>query len=141
MANIKEIGASSNSHSIRTQLKDIIPEYKAIYLYWLYDKTLLPKQFKNFSELKANYKMFPNSVTEDNAKIWLYEESVQRAIKVLLGSVHKQRMIELYNIYFEKAKTDVQSFKAFVDFSNVFFETKGEDELSAILKGVNTNED
>ena len=50
-------------------------------------------------------------------------------------------MTELYNIYFEKAKEDVQAFKAFVDFSATYFKDNQESELQKILNGVDLGEE
>lgn len=132
----KQTGVTSNEYSIKTQMKNLICEYKAIYLQWLYAPELLPKHFDTFDELKDNFKMFPSGVTEEQAKVWLYEDTVIQALQLLLKAQHKQKMVELYNIYYERSKTDVQSFKAFVDFSDTFFDSNnGESELTALLKG------
>ncbi len=48
-------------------------------------------------------------------------------------------MIELYNVYFEKAKEDTQAFKAFTDFSDKFFEDNV-NELTQLLNGVDIDE-
>ncbi len=45
-------------------------------------------------------------------------------------------MVELYNIYYDKAKEDVQAFKAFVDFSKTFFKGNEESELQKALNGI-----
>lgn len=133
---------TSKCVSIRTKMKELIPEYKVLYLYWLYSPDLLPAEskIKTFEELKNHFKMFPNGVTEESAKVWLYEEPVQNALKLLLKAKQSQRMVELYNIYFVKAKDDVQAFKAFVDFSNTFFHNDGESELQSILNNVDIDE-
>lgn len=127
---------TSKCTTIKQQMKELIPEYKALYLYFLYAPELLPdKGIKTYKDLKAHFQMFPKGVTEADAGLWLYEEPVQNALKVLMKSKHSQQMVELYNIYFEKAKDDVQSFRAFVDFSNTFFKGNEESELQKILNG------
>lgn len=137
-----QVGSTaSKSTNIRTQMKELIPEYKALYLYFLYAPELLPdKNIKTYDELKAKFKMFPQGVNEEQATLWLYEEPTQNALKVLLKAKHSQRMTELYNIYFEKAKEDVQAFKAFVDFSDTFFKGSDESELQKILNGFSIEE-
>lgn len=132
---------ASKCTTIKQQMKELIPEYKALYLYLLYAPELLPdKGIKTYAQLKNNYQMFPKGVTENEAKLWLYEEPVQNALKVLLRSQQNQRMVELYNIYFQKAKDDVQAFRAFVDFSNTFFKGNEESELQKILNSTNISE-
>lgn len=139
---IREVGSTASKFTtIKEQMKDLIPEYKALYLYLLYAPELLPdKTIKTYDDLKARYKMFPQSYTEEQARLWLYEEPTQNALKVLFKAKHNQRMVELYNIYFEKAKEDVQAFKAFVDFSNTFFKNNDESELQKILNNVNLDD-
>ena len=132
----KEIGTPKNEKSILTQLKEVTSETKMRYICWLYAKELLPQDFETLEDLKAYYPMIPKGVTEKTAKRWLLEDSVQKATKMLLKAKHGQKMIELYNIYYEKAKDDTNAFKAFTDFSQQFFADSKETELQAILKGV-----
>lgn len=139
MANTKKTTTVGNTTrtSITYRLRDLITEYKVLYLFWLYAPELLPEgQFSTFDDLKNHYQVFPKGITEKQAKNWLYEEPVQNALMLLIKASHKRKMVELYNIYFEKAKTDVQAFRAFSDFSNTFFADKGENELQRILNGV-----
>ena len=133
----------ANSTNIRTRMKELIPEYKALYLYFVYSPDLLPQEanIKTFDDLVGHFKMFPKGVKEKDANIWLYEEPVQNALKVLLKAKHEQKMAELYDIYYEKAKEDVQAFRAFVDFSKTFFKDNDESELQKILKQADLDED
>jgi hypothetical protein len=140
-AKTKAVGTCHTVLSVHSQLKEIVTEYKALYLEWLYAPTLLPEPFKTFDDLKNHYKMFPQTVTEEEAKRWLYEPPVQEGLKIILKSQHNQKMVELYKIYYEKAKEDTNAFKAFVEFSNQFFGNENkENELTAILKGVSLDE-
>lgn len=133
---------ASKFTTIKQQMKNLIPEYKALYLYYIYAPELLPdSKIQTFDDLKEHFKMFPQGIIESQAKLWLYEEPTQNALKVLLKAKHAQRMTELYNIYFEKAKEDVQAFKAFVDFSATYFKDNQESELQKILNGVNLDEE
>lgn len=54
-----------------------------------------------------------------------------------LKKEHEEKLIALYNKYYELALSgDVQSFRAFIDFSKVFMgEDSEENELTRILKG------
>lgn len=138
-----EAGSTASKFTtIKQQMKNLIPEYKALYLYYIYAPELLPNSsIKTFDDLKEHFKMFPQGIIESQAKLWLYEEPTQNALKVLLKAKHTQRMTELYNIYFEKAKEDVQAFKAFVDFSSTYFKDNQESELQKILNGVDLGEE
>lgn len=139
---MSSVGSTASKFTaIRQQMKEMIPEYKALYLYLLYSPELLPdKNIKTYEQLKANYQMFPKTVTEHDAQLWLYEEPTQNALKLLLKAKHNQKMVELYNIYFEKAKEDVQAFRAFVDFSKTFFKDNDESELQKILNKTDIEE-
>lgn len=143
MATTRPVGSTTTSTSIKQQMISLIPEYKALYLYWLYAPDLLPPDahIKTFNDLVGHYKMFPKNITEEQAKVWLYEAPVQNALKVLLKAKHSQKMVELYNIYFDKAKTDTNAFKAFIDFSDKYFADENESELQKILNQVNLDED
>ena len=139
----KQVGeTASKFKSTKEQTKELIPEYKALYLYLRFAPELLPDpSIKTYDQLKAKYKMCPQTFSDEQAQLWLYEEPTQNALKVLLKAKHAQRMTELYNIYFEKAKEDVQAFKAFVDFSATYFKDNQESELQKILNGVDLGEE
>lgn len=126
---------SNTQESLKIKMQNICTDYKAIFLWWKYAPELLPKGIKTFKDLQDRYQKFPN-VTEQEAELWLYEKPVQDSLKELLKSQHTKKMMELYNIYFEKAKTDVQAFKAFIDFSNAFFADEKDSELEMLLKGI-----
>lgn len=126
---------TNTQESLKTKMQNICTDYKAYWLWWKYAPELLPKGIKTFRDLQDRYQKFPN-VTEQEAELWLYEKPVQNALKELLKSQHQKKIMELYNIYFEKAKTDVQAFKAFIDFSNAFFADEKDSELEMLLKGI-----
>lgn len=126
---------SNTQESLKIKMQNICTDYKAVWLWWKYAPELLPKGIKTFKDLQDRYQKFPN-VTEQEAELWLYEKPVQDSLKELLKSQHTKKMMELYNIYFEKAKTDVQAFKAFIDFSNAFFADEKDSELEMLLKGI-----
>lgn len=135
MANKQATGKSSQlEQSLLQKLHEMLPtQVKVYYIVWKYAKHLLPKKIDTFDELTAEYKAFTDGMDEAHCERWLAEESVQAAVKYLLKRIHGQKLIELYEIYFEKSKTDVQAFQAFAKFSEKFFEDNGEDELHAIL--------
>lgn len=128
--------------SLMQKLHEMLPsQSKVYYIVWKYAKHLLPKEIGTFEDLTTEYKVFTEGMTEDHCEKWLAEESVQAAVKYLLKRLHEQRLIELYEIYFDKAKTDVQAFKAFSDFSDKFFQDEGEDELRSILNATKISDD
>ena len=130
----------TNKESIRQKMLAICTEYKVYYLWFKYAPKLLPEGIKTYKDLQARYEKFPKKVTEEQAELWLLEEQVQTALKVLLSAQHKQKLIDLYQIYYDKAKEDTNAFKAFVEFSNTFFADESESELTRILKGVKVDE-
>ncbi len=135
MANKDAKGKSTQlEQSLLQKLHEMLPtQVKVYYIVWKYAKHLLPKKIDTFEELTAEYKGFTEGLDEALCERWLAVESVQSAVKYLLKRLHNQKLIELYEIYFDKAKSDVQAFQAFSKFSEKFFEEDGEDELRNIL--------
>lgn len=133
----------SQEQSIIHKLKEMVKtDTKVYYILWKYAPHLLTnKELKTFEDLKNNYKAFTNGMTELTCNNWLFEQNVQTAVKWLLNRLHQEKMIELYSLYFEKAKEDTNAFKAFIDFSEKFFATEKESELLSILKGVDIDEE
>lgn len=143
MANKQATGKKSQKEqSLLSKLEEIVStKVKVYYLIWKYAKHLLPDNIDTFEDLTAKYQGFTPGMDEAHCERWLSEEAVQTAAKYLLKRLHKQKLIELYEIYFEKAKEDVQAFQAFSKFSEKFFEEDGEDELRSILNGIRLNDD
>lgn len=135
MANKQARGKGSQlEKSLLSKLHEMLPtQVKVYYIVWKYAKHLLPKDVDTFEDLTKAYEGFTAGMDEAHCERWLAEESVQTAVKYLLKRLHGQKLIELYEIYFDKAKTDVQAFQAFSKFSEKFFEEDGEDELRSIL--------
>ena len=129
--------STSQEESILMHLKNMVKtDTKVYYILWKYAPELLPQQFKTFDDLKSNYKCFTKGVVEKTAENWLMEENVQTAVKWLLQREHQKKMIELYNIYFDKAKSDTNAFKAFVDFSNQFFADDKKSDILDIVQNI-----
>ena len=129
--------AKKSEQSLMQKLHEMLPtQVKVYYIVWKYAPSLLPKKIDTFEELVEEYKGFTKGMDEAQCERWLAEESVQTAVKYLLKRMHAQKLVELYEIYFDKAKEDVQAFQAFSKFSEKFFEDDGEDELRAMLKDV-----
>lgn len=129
--------AKKSEQSLMQKLHEMLPtQTKVYFIVWKYAPTLLPKKVDTFEELTTEYKGFTKGMDEAQCERWLTEESVQAAVKYLLKRMHAQKLVELYEIYFDKAKEDVQAFQAFSKFSEKFFEDDGEDELRAVLKEV-----
>lgn len=132
----------SQEQSIINKLKSLVKSDSKIYwILWKYAPTLLEKHgIKTFKELTDTYSVFTPGMTEDHCENWQYEKNVQTAIKWLYERMHQQKMLELYDAYYEKAKEDTQAFKAFIDFSDRFFTSKGEDELLGIIQKANISD-
>lgn len=115
---------------------------KVYYILWKYAPHLLTnRELKSFDDLKDNYKTFTEGMTEVSCSNWLFEQNVQTAIKWLLNRLHQEKMIELYGLYFVKAKDDTNAFKAFIDFSEKFFAAEKDSELLSILQGVDIEDE
>ena len=129
--------STSQEESILMHLKNMVKtDTKVYYILWKYAPELLPQQFKTFDDLKNNYKCFTKGATEKIAENWLMEENVQTAVKWLLQRENQKHMIELYNIYFQRAKDDTNAFKAFVDFSNQFFADDKKSDILDIVQNI-----
>lgn len=89
-------------------------------------------EFINKTYCENRYKAF-----EEAHQVYMNDAEYVKAYKIALEHNHQIRLIELYNLYFNKAKEDTNSFKAFIDFSEKFFNSdKGDSELMGLLKGV-----
>lgn len=133
--------STSQEESVLVHIISLVKtQAKAYYILWKFSPQLLPQQFKTFDDLKNNYKTFTAGMTEKTAENWLMEENVQTAVKWLLKREHQKKLIELYNIYYKKAKDDTNAFKAFIDFSNQFFIDNNTSELQSILQGISDND-
>ena len=133
---------TSKEQSIQSKLFSLVSTYPKVYfIMWKYAPQLLPNpNIKTFDDLKNNYKSFTDGMTEQSCNNWLMEENVQTAVKWLLKREHQAKMIELYNIYYNKAKEDTNAFKAFTDFSDKFFAQEKDSELLGILNGIKDDE-
>ncbi|WP_129598437.1 hypothetical protein [Anaerophilus nitritogenes] len=125
------MGSPKREKSLLGKLEEITTTKKAYWILWKYKVQYQDCTFQDICK-----KFLGGNLKEEDAEKYLLEEDVQRAIKYLLKILHNNKMIELYQIYFEKAKKDVQAFKAFTDFSKSFFADEKENELVAILNEV-----
>lgn len=145
MAAYKGKGKSvSQETSVLQRLKEMVrTDAKVYYILWKYAPQVLTDadKMKTFADLKSSHKCFTKGMTEKNCENWLTEQNVQSAIKWLLKRLHQQKMIELYNLYFERAKTDTNAFKAFIDFSDKFFATEKESELLSMLQNIDVEDE
>jgi hypothetical protein len=129
----------SNEESVLSHIIGMVKtQAKAYYIIWKYAPELLPNpNIKTFEDLTSQYKTFTKGMTAHVCENWLMEENVQTAVKWLLQREHQKKMIELYNIYYDKAKTDTNAFKAFIDFSNQFFADDKKNGILEIVQGLN----
>ena len=133
--------STSQEESVLLHLISLVhTQTKAYYILWKYAPELLPAKFKTFDDLKNNYKVFTAGVTEKTAENWLMEENVQTAVKWLLKREHQKKLIELYNIYYDRAKEDTNAFKAFIDFSNQFFNDDKKSDVLDIIQNIPDSE-
>jgi hypothetical protein len=146
MANKQATGKKvSQEKAISTTLKEMMnSDKKMYYVLWKYAKNLLPDcdELKTFDDLKKHYKALQSDgLTQQFCENWLYEDNVQKAVKWLLQRLDTNKKIELYNTYFEKAKEDVQFFKAFSDISKDFLKDDKEGKLQSLLQNVDIPDD
>lgn len=121
--------------SLLAKLEEYVPTHKAYFIMW---KFCGMYQHLNFEEFSKNYL---NGVKPETIEKYMLEEDVQKAIKYAKKIVHQKNLIELYEIYFEKAKEDTQAFRAFNDFSKSFFADEKDSELTVLLNGIDDVDD
>lgn len=124
--------------TVHQTLKDMVrTDSKVYWILWKFAPELLntESELKTYKDLQNKFVCF-QKLDENTVNRYIYNEAVQNAIKWLLKRQDGVRMIELYNIYYERAKTDVQAFKALIDFKKEFFAGNEQSELVKILNGV-----
>ena len=134
---------TKDEKSIFAELKERIGnEHTAYWVAWKYAPDLLPEKFKTFEELKERYSAVRNAnLTERDCEKYLYYTKVQEAVKWLLKKQKGARMIELYNRWYEMAKTDANALKEFMKLQDEFFKDDELSELESILRNTATADD
>lgn len=129
-----------DTSGIVTKIKEMTgADHLAYYIVWKYAPQLLTKQDLNtFNDLAGAYACFKNR-NQAGLEAKLTEPTQQDAIKYLLERLHKTKLFELYNLYYQRAKEDTNAFRAFLEFSKDFFGAE-QNELIDILKGVDIND-
>lgn len=122
--------------SLLSEIRDRLgSDYMAYWVVWKYAPDILPTQCKTFQELSDHYKAISKQqLTERECKRFLYYEKVQEVVKYLLKRQRGVRMIELYEIYYEAAKSDPTALKEFLKLQDIFFKGSEESELESILR-------
>lgn len=133
--------STKNEKSIYGTLKEIIgTDTKVYYIMFKYCPEFLGKSadnpIKTFEDLHNEYACFTDNITEKVCEKYLTEELCQTGITWLMKKLHHKKLVELYNLYFDKAKEDVQAFKAFQDFSEKFFAETKENDLTTLLSKI-----
>lgn len=114
-------------------------DHLAYYIVWKYAPQLLTKQGLNsFDDLAAAYACFKNR-NQAGLEAKLTEPTQQDAIKYLLERLHKTKLFELYNLYYQRAREDTNAFRAFLEFSKDFFHEE-QNELIDILKSADIDD-
>lgn len=115
------------------QLMEVTTKQKAYWILWKYG--FYKATFKELSE------KFLDNVSEDKTKEYMCQEDVQQAIKKILKVKHQEKMIKLYETYYDKAlKGDVNSAKFLMDFSKEFFNDR-KDEVLSVLSNLEVDDD
>lgn len=114
------------------QLLEVTTKGKAYWILWKYG-------FYNstFEELSKKHL---DNVSEEKTKDYMSQDDVQQAIKKLLKVMHQEKMIKLYETYYDKAIAgDVNSAKFLMDFSKEFFSDK-KDEILSVLSNIEVDD-
>ena len=134
----------ANKQATGKKVKEIVhTDAKVYYIIWKYAPHILPnKEVKTFQVLKETYKCFSNGMDEPFCENWLIESNMQTAVKFLLARLHQQKMITLYDTFYNQAlKGDVQSFKALQEFSEEFFKSDGDSDMRKLIHNADLSTD
>lgn len=123
-------GSRIQNAGMLSQLKEVTSEGKAYVVMYKY------AGFRNDLSFEELCQKYIPSTCIDTIEKYEMEATYQEAVKLCLKLQHNQKMTELYNLYFDKAKEDVQSAKFFIDFSKQFFEQDAEGELTKLIKNI-----
>ena len=134
---------SSNAIDVVAEVKDLLPSFKAAYVFWRYAPECLDYEAteNTFSELQANVPDLPKDFTEQQARQWLLEDNVQAAVRKLLQRKNIQQLLDLHETYVHKAETDHNSLKALLELNKALFTEGVESKLLALLKDIPDVED
>lgn len=132
-------GHKQREESVYNQLCNLTTEAKAKLLMYKYG--IKAKEEVTIDSIKKHFSSIKFTDVEELYKKYSTEQDYQKAEKLILKLLHGQRLIELYNIYFDRAKTDTQAFKQFTDFSEKFFADEKESGLMALLNGIELGDD
>lgn len=134
---------SKDEKSILSELREKVGnDYMAYWITWKYAPDLLPTKIKTFEELSNQYQAISNKqLTERDCEKFLYYDKVQQAVKWLLNKQRGIRMIDLYNRWYEMAKSDSNALREFMKLQDEFFKNDELSELERILKTSVATED
>lgn len=124
--------------SVIKQIIDAFPPYKADYLFWRFCPEAIVSDIKpgcTFAELKKASGM-PETFTEQSCSLWLLDETVQSLVRQLLKVRNGQQLLELHQIYFDKAKSDSKALAGLLQLNEVLFSNNEENELTALLSDI-----
>jgi hypothetical protein len=114
-----------------------LKDYRANYVYWRFCPDALPPDIPagcSFQTLKQKSGM-PDVITEQAAALWLLDDGIQQLVKSLLEAKKGLQMLELHDIYYERAKTDSNSLKGLLQLDETLFKDE-QNALLALLDGV-----
>ncbi len=119
------------------QIMDAYPFYKSEYLFWRFCPEAVVSEIRpgcSFEELKKGCGM-PDAFTEASCGLWLLDENVQGLVRQLLKAKNGEQLLELHQLYFEKAKEDPRCLTGLMQLNDVLFKNN-ESELISLLEGI-----
>lgn len=129
---------SPNRPGTVKQIIDTFKPYKADYIFWRFCPEAIMCSAKpgcTFAELKKAANM-PDNFTKESCELWLLDENVQSLVRQLLKAKNTQQLLELHQIYFDKAKSDPKALSGLLQLNEVLFNGEKENELTALLSGI-----
>jgi hypothetical protein len=119
------------------RIGDTLKDYRSAYLFWRFCPDALPPDIPagcSFQVLKQKSGM-PDVITEQAAALWLLDDGTQQLVKSLLEAKKGLQMLELHDIYYERAKNDANSLKALLQLDETLFKNE-QNALLALLDNV-----
>ncbi|MDR1688810.1 MAG: hypothetical protein LBS21_09415 [Clostridiales bacterium] len=123
-----------------------LTDYKAIYLMFKYCPNLLGEgyftkeaaEIKTYDDLQKYYKCIKKYSQSSLDALFITDENFKKAEKWLIDKFHQQKLVRLYNKFYEQAiDGDTKSVKEFISLAGRFLkEDDAESEVTQFLKSI-----
>lgn len=135
----------NSSESLHVELKNKLKSDSKVYYMLFCDTDMLRdsdgKRIETYEQLKKRYKVFEN-VSEESCKKYKLDADYQSTEKFLLGKLHHQKMVDLYNRYYDLAMDgQANALKSFDTIAKSLFAEQKTDDLREFLQKIDVSDD